>query len=159
MATSPPNAHGQIITFYSYKGGTGRSMALANVAWILASNGKRVLVVDWDLEAPGLHEYFRPFLGEDPDLESTDGLINMVVSFASQAIQPERSSRRSRLVRGARKLPSLCHAYSMEISFSGKIGFPTGGTPKHCLFIPREPFRLDWVLRATWRATLYGCFP
>ncbi len=35
---------GQIITFYSYKGGTGRTMALANVAWILASNGKRVLV-------------------------------------------------------------------------------------------------------------------
>jgi MinD-like ATPase involved in chromosome partitioning or flagellar assembly len=29
---------GEIITFYSFKGGTGRSMALANVAWILASN-------------------------------------------------------------------------------------------------------------------------
>ena len=41
---------GQVITFYSYKGGTGRSMALANVAWILASNGKRVLVIDWDFE-------------------------------------------------------------------------------------------------------------
>ena len=34
-------SQGQIITFYSYKGGTGRTMALANVAWILASNGKR----------------------------------------------------------------------------------------------------------------------
>jgi len=45
--------NGQIITFYSYKGGTGRSMALANIAWILASNGKRVLIIDWDLEAPG----------------------------------------------------------------------------------------------------------
>jgi energy-coupling factor transporter ATP-binding protein EcfA2 len=87
MAAFPPNANGQIITFYSYKGGTGRSMALANVAWVLASNGKRVLAVDWDLEAPGLHEYFRPFLGEDPDLESTDGLIDMIVSFAGQAIQ------------------------------------------------------------------------
>jgi hypothetical protein len=30
-----------IVTFYSFKGGTGRSMALANVAWILASNGCR----------------------------------------------------------------------------------------------------------------------
>ena len=29
--------NGQIVTFYSYKGGTGRTMALANVAWILAS--------------------------------------------------------------------------------------------------------------------------
>ena len=43
---------GQIITFYSFKGGTGRSMTLANVAWILAANGKRVLVADWDLESP-----------------------------------------------------------------------------------------------------------
>jgi len=55
---------GKIVTFYSYKGGTGRSMALANVAWILASNGKRVLAIDWDLEAPGLHRYFTPFLLE-----------------------------------------------------------------------------------------------
>lgn len=44
---------GRIVTFYSYKGGTGRTMALANTAWILAANGKRVLAVDWDLEAPG----------------------------------------------------------------------------------------------------------
>ena len=53
---------GQIITFYSYKGGTGRTMALANTAWILASTGLRVLAVDWDLESPGLHRYFHPFL-------------------------------------------------------------------------------------------------
>ena len=48
------SGQGQIITFYSYKGGTGRTMAMANVAWIIASNGKRVLAVDWDLESPGL---------------------------------------------------------------------------------------------------------
>ena len=49
---------GEVITFYSYKGGTGRSMTLANIAGLLAQEGKRVLVVDWDLEAPGLHRYF-----------------------------------------------------------------------------------------------------
>jgi len=37
---------GTTITFYSYKGGVGRSMALANVAAVLALEGKRVLVVD-----------------------------------------------------------------------------------------------------------------
>jgi cellulose biosynthesis protein BcsQ len=37
---------GKIVTFYSFKGGTGRTMALANIAWILASNGLKVLVVD-----------------------------------------------------------------------------------------------------------------
>ena len=56
---------GRIITFYSYKGGTGRSMALANIAFLLArglagdpaqtaTRARRVLMIDWDLEAPGL---------------------------------------------------------------------------------------------------------
>ncbi|MCL4273067.1 MAG: AAA family ATPase [Anaerolineales bacterium] len=52
---------GEIITFYSYKGGTGRSMALANIACLLAQKnniGNGVLIIDWDLEAPGLHQFF-----------------------------------------------------------------------------------------------------
>src|SRR6516162_3614529 len=71
---------GKIVTFYSYKGGTGRSMTLANVAWILASAGKRVLAVDWDLEAPGLHRYFSPFLS-DKDLTGSEGLIDLLIEF------------------------------------------------------------------------------
>ncbi len=43
-----------IFTFYSYKGGVGRSMALMNVAYRLAGWGRHVLIVDMDLEAPGL---------------------------------------------------------------------------------------------------------
>src|SRR6266566_6536125 len=81
------SSNGKIVTFYSYKGGTGRSMALANVAWILASNGKRVLVVDWDLEAPGLHRYFAPFL-PDPEMTSTTGMIDFVIDFAARAMTP-----------------------------------------------------------------------
>lgn len=42
------------VTFYSFKGGVGRSMALVNVAGILAGRGFRVLVIDLDLEAPGV---------------------------------------------------------------------------------------------------------
>jgi hypothetical protein len=80
----PPRPLGRIITFYSYKGGTGRSMALANVAWILASNGCRVLAVDRDLEAPGLHRYFRPFLSDD-ELTETPGLIDFFVHFTEAA--------------------------------------------------------------------------
>jgi Mrp family chromosome partitioning ATPase len=63
---------GRIVTFYSYKGGTGRSMSLANVAWLLALAGKKVVVIDWDLEAPGLHRYFHPFLS-DPQLTESGG--------------------------------------------------------------------------------------
>ena len=66
-----------IVTFYSYKGGVGRSMALANVGWLLAEKfGKKVLVVDWDLEAPGLHKYF--------DLEEArlkKGLIDLLLDY------------------------------------------------------------------------------
>src|SRR6059058_3441452 len=82
-----PGLKGRIVTFYSYKGGTGRSMALANVGWILAAAGKRVLMIDWDLEAPGLHRYFRPFL-IDPDLAASDGIIDFVLQYATAAVKP-----------------------------------------------------------------------
>jgi MinD-like ATPase involved in chromosome partitioning or flagellar assembly len=56
MRTRPDR---RVVTFYSYKGGAGRTTALANVAWRLADkHGLRVIVVDWDLEAPGLHAFF-----------------------------------------------------------------------------------------------------
>jgi hypothetical protein len=47
-----------IYTFYSFKGGVGRSMAMAAVAYLFAQRGLKVLVVDFDLEAPGLERYF-----------------------------------------------------------------------------------------------------
>ncbi|MEV0751261.1 FxSxx-COOH system tetratricopeptide repeat protein [Streptosporangium sp. NPDC050280] len=75
---------GHVVTFYSYKGGTGRTMALANTAWILAANGKRVLVVDWDLESPGLHKFFRPFL-DRVTIGSTPGVIEMTNEYALAA--------------------------------------------------------------------------
>ncbi|MFD9790130.1 FxSxx-COOH system tetratricopeptide repeat protein [Streptomyces sp. NPDC059070] len=75
---------GTVITFYSYKGGTGRTMALANCAWILAANGHRVLAVDWDLEAPGLHRFFHPFL-DLRDMEATPGLINLITEYQVEA--------------------------------------------------------------------------
>lgn len=84
-----PTERGRIVTFYSYKGGTGRSMALANFAWILAASGERVLTIDWDLEAPGLHRYFRPFL-IDPDLLETDGLIDTFWNLAGTALASAR---------------------------------------------------------------------
>ncbi|MCP3861504.1 MAG: ParA family protein, partial [Phycisphaeraceae bacterium] len=42
------------VAFYSYKGGTGRTLALANIAVFAARVGKRVVAIDMDLEAPGL---------------------------------------------------------------------------------------------------------
>jgi hypothetical protein len=88
-----------IVTFYSYKGGLGRSMTLANVAWILAGAGKRVLVIDWHLDAPGLHRYFAPFL-LDPLLEDTRGLIDFITEYAASAAAGE-SGRAANILRYA----------------------------------------------------------
>jgi MinD-like ATPase involved in chromosome partitioning or flagellar assembly len=46
-----------VVTFYSFKGGVGRTMSLVNVAAELAKRGRRVLMVDFDLEAPGLSDF------------------------------------------------------------------------------------------------------
>ncbi|GAB3245550.1 KGGVGR-motif variant AAA ATPase [Chitinimonas naiadis] len=85
---------GHIYTYYSYKGGTGRSMALANSAWLLASSGYDVAMLDWDLEAPGLHRYFAPFL-IDPQLASSDGIIDCVVNYAAAAVRPSEQGNGS----------------------------------------------------------------
>jgi len=79
------NPLGQVITFYSYKGGTGRSMALANVACLLAkryvsNEDEKVLMIDWDLEAPGLHRFFEDSLRRSHSAQKLDnqpGLIDL----------------------------------------------------------------------------------
>jgi cellulose biosynthesis protein BcsQ len=67
----------QIITFYSYKGGVGRTMCLANTAVLLAEWGYSVLIVDWDLEAPGLEYYFKNYI-EIEKLKKLPGIINLL---------------------------------------------------------------------------------
>ncbi|MER5884519.1 FxSxx-COOH system tetratricopeptide repeat protein [Streptomyces sp. NPDC001941] len=87
MNSPATSGDGTVVTFYSFKGGVGRTMALVNTAWILASNGLRVLMVDWDLEAPGLHRYFHPLL-VDPELGSTEGIIDLIRGYALGADVP-----------------------------------------------------------------------
>ena len=48
----------KVFMFYSYKGGSGRTVSSGNVAAALAKHGKRVMVIDMDFEAPGLHNVF-----------------------------------------------------------------------------------------------------
>lgn len=69
---------GEVITFYSYKGGTGRTMALANVAYLLSQQSdKPVLMIDWDLEAPGLFTYFEEYCA--PEAKYHEGLIELMI--------------------------------------------------------------------------------
>ncbi|MGW0712779.1 FxSxx-COOH system tetratricopeptide repeat protein [Streptomyces sp. NPDC002643] len=114
---------GRIITFYSYKGGVGRTMALANVAWILAANGRRVLAADWDLETPGgLPSYYRPFLPQDA-LGST-GLLDHFTDF-TDALRRRGRPDEEFYLRHAR----VEHAMSVEWTFpgSGRLNFLSAG--------------------------------
>lgn len=51
--------HSNLITFYSYKGGVGRTTSLALTATYLARKGNNVFVIDCDFEAPGLINFFK----------------------------------------------------------------------------------------------------
>jgi len=72
-----------IYTFYSFKGGVGRSMALANIAELLYNRGLRVLMIDFDLEAPGLERYFDVKKARYTPDEVIDkrGVIDLLVSY------------------------------------------------------------------------------
>lgn len=48
----------QIISIHSFRGGTGKSNTTANLAAVLASEGKRVCVIDTDIQSPGIHVIF-----------------------------------------------------------------------------------------------------
>ncbi|WP_321949810.1 KGGVGR-motif variant AAA ATPase [Burkholderia cenocepacia] len=64
-----------VLVAFSVKGGVGRTTALAMLSWYLARQGKDVLVVDLDLEAPGIGEIL---LSQMPSYGLVDWLIESV---------------------------------------------------------------------------------
>lgn len=75
-----------IVTFYSYKGGVGRSLALANIACLMAEDEEhpqRVLVWDFDLEAPGLQNLF------PPKKRQRSGFVDLAYEFAESGEMPD----------------------------------------------------------------------
>ena len=73
-----------VTTFYSFKGGVGRTMALVNAAVTLALRGRRVLAVDFDVEAPGLDTFdvLRP-------REEIPGIIDFVARYLASGQAPD----------------------------------------------------------------------
>ena len=72
-----------VTTFYSFKGGVGRTMALVNVAVELAQRGRRVLAVDFDLEAPGL-DTFKVFRSR----KKRSGIVDFVTEYLEAGRAP-----------------------------------------------------------------------
>lgn len=84
-----------IATFYSYRGGVGRSMAMANVGELLAEMGYRVVLCDWDLEAPGLERYFvtngadpARYRAEMDRFLSWPGLVDLLRDYKAMLARP-----------------------------------------------------------------------
>jgi hypothetical protein len=74
------------VVYYSIKGGVGRSTALAASAWALAEAGKRVLVLDLDLESPGLSSSLLP-ADRQPAFGITDWLVEDLLGNGDAVIQ------------------------------------------------------------------------
>jgi Mrp family chromosome partitioning ATPase len=77
----------ETIAFYSYKGGVGRSLLLANAARFLATLGKGVVALDFDFEAPGLH-YKLGVEQTAPRSGSGGGAVPYLLATASGASSP-----------------------------------------------------------------------
>jgi MinD-like ATPase involved in chromosome partitioning or flagellar assembly len=73
-----------VVTFYSFKGGVGRSMALVNVGVQLAQAGKKVLLVDFDLEAPGL-----PTFSLERPLRDSRGVVDFITQYVETEEAPD----------------------------------------------------------------------
>ncbi len=48
----------QVVSIHSFRGGTGKSNTTANLATVLAAGGKRVGIIDTDIQSPGIHVIF-----------------------------------------------------------------------------------------------------
>jgi len=65
--------------FFGLKGGVGRSTALSMLAYHLAEQGKRVLLVDLDLESPGLSGLLLP-----PERSADYGIVDWLIEDGLQ---------------------------------------------------------------------------
>ncbi|WP_229205957.1 KGGVGR-motif variant AAA ATPase [Duganella sp. Leaf126] len=97
LSLTPLSDSGEVVTFYSYKGGTGRTMALSNLAVLLArqhNSTSPVLMIDWDMEAPGLHHYFELH-------EERPGVLELFEACRDQLAQRRRPAARDTVADGA----------------------------------------------------------
>lgn len=109
---------GKVITFYSYKGGVGRSMALANIGVLLSNWGYKTLMIDWDLEAPGLENFFENFI-ELEEAKHKPGLIDILNGATESSV--EKTTWRNCL------LPISMEIESLNIRISDQLHLITSG--------------------------------
>src|SRR6185295_5276938 len=77
----------RVVTFYSYKGGVGRTLACANFGIYLAKTGQKVILADMDFEAPGLDSKFFT----DATTNISNGLLDQIAAFQNGQPLPSLS--------------------------------------------------------------------
>jgi MinD-like ATPase involved in chromosome partitioning or flagellar assembly len=85
------------INFYSYKGGVGRTLLTSQVARILAALGKKVIVADFDFDAPGIPSAFNVDISD-----ITGGICDLCKDFVEKksAEEPEFKQHLAELLQG-----------------------------------------------------------
>ncbi|TVQ87430.1 MAG: hypothetical protein EA400_11305 [Chromatiaceae bacterium] len=89
VGAGAPAPHAPRVSFFSLKGGVGRSTALFLWGRALAARGKRVLLLDLDLEAPGLGAQLLPD-ADRPDFGVVDWLVEDLVGSPVAAAMLEQ---------------------------------------------------------------------
>jgi hypothetical protein len=109
LSYKPTDSHR--VTLYAFKGGVGRSSATFMLAQHLASHGKCVLVVDLDLESPGVSS----LLQDDDDLPDY-GVIDYIAENA---------------VGNAEGLDLVTKSQTVRVGGNGEVWVaPAGGRPR-----------------------------
>jgi hypothetical protein len=102
----------QTVSFYSFKGGVGRTTALTHVAWILANRGHKVVAVDLDLEAADRAIVFM-FPNEQNQL-GIDILLKSLNSFGKISIDFVFSPVPDMTEVGLAKIKSISQSLNLE---------------------------------------------
>ena len=111
------------IAIHSYKGGTGKTTIAANAAALLVKMGKRVALLDLDVYAPSLHNYFKmtpkkwinDFLDNNADIYET--IIDITTTLYNENKEKDDRSTMGKLYTGFSN-PSRDAIFKFEISNS-----------------------------------------
>lgn len=88
----------KVISVHSFRGGTGKSNLTANLAIAIAMTGKRVAIVDTDIQSPGVHVLFG--LDEDSVKRSLNDFLwgNCSIAEAACKVTPDAVAQANGLV-------------------------------------------------------------
>lgn len=118
------------ISVHSYKGGTGKTTFLLNLAGYLAKEGKRTLALDYDMRAPSFQSYFKvknPVFISDYLLQNksiseliypcrVDSDFHLDLMFSSMEFLKQHSKQRDQLSRDDSKYLSKMFELQREVS-------------------------------------------